>query len=121
MVRLELIRRIDSCLTFGFQGIDRVLDATLTDELCIHVTWDDDWWDMLTCLESYSKRVPGGYVCADCDPATRATFPTREALWVDELFEPLLLWINETLAPAKALYLYRYGGMTAAKLISGTV
>jgi hypothetical protein len=67
------------------------------------------------------KRVPGGYVCTECDPATRATFPTCEALWVDELFEPFMTWVNEDLAPAKALYLYRYGGMTAAKLISGTV
>jgi hypothetical protein len=56
LVKLEFIRRIDSCLTVGFEGIDRVLDATLTDELCIHVTWDDDWWDMLICLESYPKR-----------------------------------------------------------------
>ncbi len=90
-------------LHFGFEGIDRVLDATLTNELCIRVTWDDDWWDMLTCLESYPKRVPGGYVCTECDPATRATFSTREALWADELFEPFMTWANEDLAPAKAL------------------
>jgi hypothetical protein len=117
LVQLEFTRRTEACLSFAFQGIDRALHATLTDELNVHVTWDDRWWDMLISLETCPQRVPAGYVCADCDPATRPTFSTREALWKAELFEPFLRWVNNNLAPAKALHLLQFGEMTTAKLI----
>jgi hypothetical protein len=74
---------------------------------------------MLLSLDAFPKRVPGGYVCTECDPAIRQTFPSREALLEDHLFEPFLEWVKENLAPADALHLYRAGGMTAAKLTKG--
>ena len=118
-IKLEFIRRTDSCLTFGFQGVRRIIDVSLSYDLSVHVTWEDTSWDMLLSLDAYPKRVPDGYVCTECDPATRQTFPNREALWECDLFEPFLVWVNEKLAPADALHLYGAGGMTAAKLTKG--
>lgn len=116
-IKLEFIRRTDSCLTFGFKGIKRIIYVSLSYDLSVHVTWEDTSWDMLLSLDAYPKRVPSGYVCTECDPATRQTFSNREALWEYELFEPFLEWANEKLAPADALHLYGAGGMTTAKLI----
>jgi len=60
----------------------------------------------------------GGFVCRGCEPAKRAVFSTREALWRAHLFEPFGAWINETLAPAAGLAILRMpGGSTAAKLM----
>jgi hypothetical protein len=47
---------------------------------------------------------------------TCTTWPTREALWQDQLFEPFLKWVNERLAPATWLRLYGTKGGTWAKL-----
>jgi hypothetical protein len=118
-IKLEFIRRTESCLTFGFQGVSRIIDSSLSYDLSVHVTWDDTSWDMLLSLDAYPKRVPSGYVCTECDPAIRQTFPSREALWEEHLFEPFLEWVNENLAPADALHLYGAGGMTTAKLTKG--
>jgi hypothetical protein len=117
LVKLVFIRRTDDYLTFAFQGIERAIDATLSYDLCVHVTWDDQCWDILSSLDTYPKRVPGGYICTQCDPATRPTFSSREELWVADLFEPFLEWVNEKLAPAQALHIYGTDGMTMGKLL----
>ena len=36
----------------------------------------------------------------------------------DQLFEPLPQWVNETLAPAVAIALFEYDGITQAKLVT---
>jgi hypothetical protein len=36
----------------------------------------------------------------------------------DHLFEPLPQWVNETLAPAVAIALFEYDGITQAKLVT---
>jgi len=36
----------------------------------------------------------------------------------DQLFEPLPQWVNETLAPAVAIALFEYDGITQAKLVA---
>lgn len=118
-IKLEFIRRTDSCLTFGFQGVKRIIDVSLSYELSVHVTWEDTSWDMLLSLDAYPKRVPGGYVCTECDPATRQTFPNREALWEYDLFEPFLRWVNDILAQADGMQLVQFDGMTSAQLIRG--
>jgi hypothetical protein len=60
LIKLELIRRVDSCLYFAFQGVDRAIDATLSYDLSVHVTWENTWWDELLSLDTYPKRVAGG-------------------------------------------------------------
>ena len=72
---------------------------------------------MLTSLDTSPTRVPGGYVCTMCDPETRPTLPSREAVWETDLFEPFLQWVNECLAPANALHISGDVGFTDARLV----
>jgi hypothetical protein len=117
LVDLEFVRRTDDYLHFAFHGFERSIDATLSADLSVHITWDGVWWDELLTLEAYPIKTEGGYVCSECDPTTRPVFPTRQALWEAELFDPFLAWVNECLAVAQTLHLSRTGGMTSAKLI----
>jgi hypothetical protein len=58
------------------------------------------------CLETIPKRVTGGYVCDLCPRESRPVLPDRPALWIAELFEPFLAWVNGDLAKAKWLALH---------------
>jgi hypothetical protein len=44
-----------------------------------------------------------GYVCDECPEDDRPVFPSREALWRAEVFEPFLAWVNRELANAVAV------------------
>ena len=72
---------------------------------------------MLISLDAIPAATPMGYRCTLCENATQ-TWTSREALWQDHLFEPLLDWVNETLAPATTLRLFgtRDEGCTWAEL-----
>jgi hypothetical protein len=103
-VRLELLKRTDTCLHIGFCRISRILTAALTyDGISVAVTWNDTCWDMLGYFETYPKRVQGGYVCDQCPQEDRPVFPSREALWQAEVFGPFLEWVNRDLAQAEAV------------------
>ena len=58
---------------------------------------------MLHFFETYPKRVPNGYVCDQCPKDDRPVFPSREALWRAEVFEPFLEWVNHDLANSVAV------------------
>jgi hypothetical protein len=45
-------------------------------------------------------------------------FASPEDLWRDHLFEPLLRWVNDKLAPAVAIAPFEYGGITEARLVT---
>jgi hypothetical protein len=55
----------------------------------------------------------------DEDGVRAMIFPSREALWTDHLFEPFLKWVNEKLAPARWLGIFRMSdeGATWAELM----
>jgi hypothetical protein len=77
---------------------------------------------MLISLDAYIARAAGGYQCQLClsdHPESPELFPSREALWIDHLFEPFLKWVNEQLAPAHWLQISGSsdGGITCAQLI----
>jgi len=102
--KLELLKRTDTCLDIGFCKISRVVTAELAyDEIGIAVIWDGICWDMLHFFETYPKRVPNGYVCDQCPKDDRPVFPSREALWRAEVFEPFLEWVNHDLANSVAV------------------
>jgi hypothetical protein len=109
LLQLDFTRRSDHKISFGFVGIDRTIYACLRDrDLSVYVAapQSKEIVDMLISLDVSPKRVPGGYICTSCDPDTRLTFPTREAVWIQDLFEPFLKWVNEHLAPATKLHMY---------------
>jgi hypothetical protein len=86
-VKLELLKRTDTCLEIGFCGFNHIVAATLAhDEISIPVIWDDTDWDVLHWFETYPKRVPHGCVCDQCPEDDRPVFPSRDALWCAEVF-----------------------------------
>jgi hypothetical protein len=99
-IDIKLGRRTDTLQQFTFAGINAALDGVLTTrEISVYVTYEGENWDCILDVNAEPKRVPGGYVCGLCPPESRPVFPSRPALWADRLFEPLLEWVNESLAP----------------------
>ena len=105
-VALQFAGRKDNCLAIRFSGLHASIQLTLTWELLVAVEWQGDCWDTLGCFEAVPIKTPGGYCCALCPAEKQVSFSSREALWQDHLFEPLLIWLTTTLLPAKWLGLY---------------
>jgi hypothetical protein len=120
-VPVTVLDRSSDMLDLDFGDAAPMLGVSISsDEIMVSAEWKGDCVDLLFDAEVEVSRVPGGYVCGLCEPEKREVFPTRDALWRDHLFEPFLRWVNENLAPARFLGLWRWGGMTAATLLDET-
>jgi hypothetical protein len=76
------------------------------DELCVHVEWQGEPWDVLFETDLYPCQTPDGFKCTLCEPdegKSAAFYPTREALWQDHNFARFLKWVNEKFASARWL------------------
>ena len=117
VIPLRLGRRTDRCLDIHFVGIASQISAYLSrSELGIAVEWQGQCWDLLACFESVPVRHGDSYVCELCIDKGHVSFPSREAIWRDHLFEPFLEWVNQRLAQAHWLDLHDWGGSTCAQL-----
>ncbi len=117
-VQIQLTKITDKGVRLHFPGYPDILSAWLSRwDLSVCVDWQGESWDMLISLDAIPESSPIGYRCTLCENA-HSTWPTREALWRDHLFEPFLEWVNERLAPASWLRLYgtEGGGIRWAKL-----
>ena len=85
-------------------------------DLSVHVKWQGVAWDMLISLDAWPEPVNGGYRCSLCLGEIEI-WPTREAIWIDHLFEAFLSWVNECLATADTLRIFgERGSFTSAEL-----
>lgn len=106
-----------------FKGYPDCLSVWLTrSELGVHVEWQGVYWDCLIDLDASPFHTLGGYQCGRCEHEEGVSgmiFTSREALWKDHLFEPFLKWVNEKLAPARWLGIFRMSdeGATWAELM----
>jgi hypothetical protein len=108
--------RTDSGIEFSFVGVKRAIAAALTRYgITVWADWKGDCWDFLMDQDSYPERGPTGYFCSLCLDYFRKThpgqaftkiFPSREAVWADDIFEPFLKWANDDLANAAYLGLF---------------
>lgn len=108
--------RTDSFIEFSFVGVNRAISAALTPYgITVSAEWNGDCWDFLMDHDSYPKRGPAGYFCPLCldyfhethpGEASTKIFPSREAVWADDIFEPFLEWVNGDLANATYLGLF---------------
>ena len=118
-IQPRVTRRSDCLLQMAFDGLPPAIGAHLSRfEIDVWVEWDGVGWDLVfnEYIQVAGRR--GAYVCEACPPEARTTYASREALWRDHLFEAFLTWINNTLAPASALALYRSDlGSTWVKLL----
>ena len=105
--QFRIIKRTDRFLAFTIPGLNPALSFGLsTWELGVHVEWQNTWWDALVFFESWPEAVSEGYICTLCEPNERTTYPSREALWINDDFEPFLAWVNAELTPTRQLALY---------------
>ncbi len=113
-----MMRRTDHVIDFSFEGIHPAIQGALVnwEELNVAVDWQDVCWDLIISLDVSPEKTEGGYICTMCDPDKRTVFPSKEALWRDHLFEPLLKWVNDDLANAHWLGIYGTEGATWVKL-----
>jgi len=87
------------------------------DDLSVIVEVEGLFWDMLLSLDVCPVRSLNGYSCALCEQSDQI-WPTRDALWVDHLFEPFLEWVNARLAKSCGIKLTgKPGSSTGAELV----
>jgi len=107
LVQPRVIRRKDKCLELAFSGLTPTITFNVTvGEINVFVEWSGVFWDLLYTETVSFVRSGGVYICSVGQFEATTTYPSREALWRNHLFEPFLCWINRTLAPASSLILY---------------
>ena len=119
-VQPRVTERNDHLLRMTFEGLTPMVGANLSRyDIDVWVVWEDGTcWDLVYSeyIEVAGRR--GAHVCKACPPDARTVYASREALWRDHLFELFLSWINNTLASASAMALYKSGlGSTSATLL----
>lgn len=83
--------RTDRWIRITFAGITPIIAAYVSrDGVGVDVERGGEQFDRLTDLDVALQRGRDGYFCDLCEAAERQYFPTREALWIDHLFEPFL-------------------------------
>lgn len=120
-IPVTVCRRRARYLECRMAGISDVLKITLTSyDLVVAVEMGGECWDLLACFDAVPTKIPEGYECTLCDPETRPSYPSREAIWREEIFEPFRNWVNDTLAHSEWVAFYKIGdGFTKAKIGPG--
>lgn len=117
LVPLHYLKRTDRCLEISFRGLNPALSIFLTWEIGVCVDWECECLDCLVYFEAYPQHDTNGYHCGLCiDEYAQITYPSREDLWQEHLFQPFLAWFK----PARYLGLYRTDdkGCTWVKLLN---
>ena len=106
-VPVQIARRTDRTIELAFDGLHPAFSGCLNSRgIEIYVNWQGLTWDTLYSIEVEPSVTAVGYHCKWFYPEYQQLYINREALWVNELFEPFLTLINEKLATAKWLALY---------------
>lgn len=94
--------RTDRWIRITFDGITPIIATYVgRDGVSVDVERGGEWFDTLADLDVAMRRGRDGYFCKMCETAEREYFSTREALWIEHLFEPFLGWINVTSQTAR--------------------
>lgn len=107
-IPVTVCRRRARYLECRLAGISDVIKITLTSyDLVVAVEMGGECWDLLACFDAAPTKIPEGYECTLCDPETRPSYPSREAIWREEIFEPFRNWVNDTLAHSEWVAFYQ--------------
>lgn len=126
-IDLYIEGRTDRYVKFSFVGINRAISAALNHyEICVAIDYNGECWDLMGGWDASPRPSAKGYFCRSCRDYYHTTnpdeeftqyFPSREAVWEDDIFEPFLRWVNDDLAKAEWLGIYgKWGGVTWARL-----
>lgn len=112
--RPVLMAKTCNSVTFAFAHVTPLIRCVATapkgiDVIAMH---EGEPWDLLAFFDAGDVVTPSGWYrpTVSVDPVY---FPSREMLWQAECFEPLLVWVNETLANARWLAVYQISGRGA--------
>jgi len=117
-IPLTIHERTDKHLRIGFVGYPKDLYVILDkQQASIYVDCDDELWDSPLWIDISPKRISGGYICSLWIEGTSPIFPDMKSMWVSQMFEVLLQWVNERLYNSYGLVLYgKPGCSTYAQL-----
>lgn len=119
---ISILLRTDRHVEFAFPSATDALRGSLNRSgLVVAVEYEATCWDLLVAYDAVPKKVADGHICKLCLPDSQTVFASREDLWRDHLFDPLLRWINEELATATGLALFEGKGYTRAGLVRAPV
>lgn len=118
----KVTRRRRNHASLSFRGITPRIKGYITRHgVGIEVLHEGDCVDLLIDLEVGECRRPDGrYFCDQClEPEV---FDSRQALWEEHCFEPLLEWANQHLRAGQWLHLYiREGFFSHAAIMPGEI
>jgi len=100
-----LIRRRD-CVEYSFQGINPAVRLSIKPVgfIEVWVYYQGTAWDILTDFDVHARRTStGAYYCHLCDEGSRVLYHSRQDLWIDHSFKPLLEWSQENLVDTNRL------------------
>ena len=118
---LHLLLATDRVLEFSVSGIPaqsmRVVLKRDTKpaylDAAVYFYYSGECWDSMAWYDAKPLRQHGGVVCQLCDEESpSAVFASREALWTEHVFTPLLDWLDKMLATERAIRFCRREGVT---------
>jgi hypothetical protein len=115
---VRIARITQRSIEIAFPAMPVALSASLSrTDLSVLVSHQGVLWDMLLSLDAFPESDGHGqYRCLLCTDSAQ-TWPTREALWEDHLFEPFLEWVNRRLDPPREIQFHgSINSITCAEL-----
>jgi hypothetical protein len=117
----QLFRHFRNHSIYSFHGINPAIQIYIynTGSVEIWINYKGVFWDIIVDLDVYEQRTPTGtYFCHLCPKDEQIFYPTRQDLWIDHSFKPLLEWSLEHLVASNRLCLLELGDQSSAAFIS---
>ncbi len=103
-IPMTVVARASGSIRARFVGVISAIEVVVVrDEIMVSVEHDGGCCDILADFESSPVMVTGGVVCGLCDPDHQEVYQTRQALFVEHVFQPFAEWVETKLVPADAI------------------
>lgn len=113
----RIVKKIRNCIALRFAGISQKIGCVITSSgLTIYVNHEGECWDIVADFGVSESRSSKGYYCGLCEPEKRKFFASREELWIEHCFEPMLEWTGRELNESRWVYLFATDGATWAEI-----
>lgn len=111
------IRRIyKESFAVGLNNVENIsIHFDLSGFVTIPVFFKSECFDILTDFDISEEREGNKYFCGQC--GSRRYFSSRDELWENHVYEPLLEWVNENIKSGNYLCIYDFEGSTTAKIV----
>lgn len=105
----QVLRHFRDHSTYLFHGINPAIQLNIDNRgsVEIWVKYKGILWDIIADFDVYEQRTSKGtYFCYLCEKEDhQVLYPTRQDLWIEHSFKPLLEWALEYLIDSNRLYL----------------